>query len=115
MNENTSIENKRLIDTYLHELIALMDQRYTLKGEQVNGFQPVPMEFLNMKACAELTGYKEGYLRQLVFRNEIPYHKTPRRRPVRFKRSEIMEWLSGKKYTPISERAEDYVNSRKIK
>ncbi len=108
-------ENKRFIDAYFSDFLELMDQRYLRRDEIRNTLQTPPTEYINIKACAELTGYKEGYIRQLVFKSQIPYYKTPNRKPIRFKRAEIVQWIFGKKITPTDERADDYINSRKIK
>jgi excisionase family DNA binding protein len=109
---------KRFIDLTWGEVVAELDSRYGqpnailgLKGSGQENLTP----FINIKECAALTGYKVGYIRQLIFRKEIPFYKTENRKPIRFRRSEIQDWLLGKKITPIDERADDYINSRKIK
>jgi excisionase family DNA binding protein len=112
---NEMAENKRFIDAYFSDFLELMDQRYLMRDEKSSLFQAAPTEYISIKVCAELTGYKEGYIRQLVFKSQIPYYKTPNRKPIRFKRAEILHWMAGKKFTPIDERTDDYINSRKIK
>lgn len=107
-------ENKRFIDAYFSDFLELMDRRYLRRDEKSNTLQAAPTEYINIKACAELTGYKEGYIRQLIFKSQIPYYKTPNRKPIRFKRAEIVQWMAGKKFTPTDERADNYINSRKI-
>ena len=73
--------------------------------------------FLNIDQCATLTGYKPGYIRQLVFKQAIPFFKSKGRKPVRFKEAEILAWMADKKFTPINEQADDYleVNNLKLK
>lgn len=108
---------KRFIDLTWGEVVAELDSRYG-RTNAIIGMRSVVENltpFITIKECAEITGYKVGYIRQLVFRKEIPYYKTENRKPIRFRRTEIQDWLSGKKITPIDERAEDYINSRKIK
>lgn len=109
---------KRFIDLTWGEVMAELDVRYSqnnaafvMKSAGPENLAP----FINIKECAELTGYKEGYIRQLVFKSQIPYYKTPNRKPIRFKRAEILQWIAGKKFTPTDERADNYINSRKIK
>jgi excisionase family DNA binding protein len=110
---------KRFIDLTWGEVMAELDSRYsqtnTTLGLRSVGSESALALFINIKQCAELTGYKEGYIRQLVFKSQIPYYKTPNRKPVRFKRAEIVQWMAGKKFTPTEERADDYINSRRIK
>jgi excisionase family DNA binding protein len=65
----------------------------------------VDSDFMNVKECALLTGYKPDYIRQLVFKRAIPFHKNPKRKPVRFKRFEILAWMATKKFTPIDEQS----------
>ena len=66
-------------------------------------------EYMNASECAVLTGYSPDYIRQLVFKRQIPFHKRADRKPVRFKREEIAEWMAGKKYSPITDMADDYI------
>jgi|ERR1043165_422114 excisionase family DNA binding protein len=106
------IENKRLIDVTVKELIDAFDWRYQKISDPAITTKTSIPEFIDVEACALLTGYKEGYIRQLVFRREIPFYKVENRRPIRFKRTEILEWISGKKYKPIDELADDYINSK---
>ena len=43
------------------------------------------------QACA-VTGYKKSTLYKLVHKREIPFHKTPGRKPVYFYKSELLAW-----------------------
>ncbi len=113
--DGRKIENKRLIDVTVKELLEVLDSRYQKKGHSIVTVQTAVPEIINVEACALLTGYKVGYIRQLVFRREIPFYKGENRRPIRFKRAEILEWISGKKYKPIHELADDYINSKDFK
>jgi predicted DNA-binding transcriptional regulator AlpA len=64
---------------------------------------------------AALTGYTPGYIRQLVFKRKIPFYKTENLKPVRFKKSEILSWITDRKYAPIYELADNYLEEKKIK
>ena len=99
----------RLIDATLGDLLEILDHRYLTKSLPVEESQPAQSDFINIKSCAVLTGYSEGYIRQLIFRREIPFYKTENRKPVRFKKSEILLWMSEKKFIPLDERSDNYV------
>jgi predicted DNA-binding transcriptional regulator AlpA len=108
--------DKKLTDLTWGEIVADLDERYgkrTVVAKQ-QYLNPDMEPLLNVKQCAALTGYVEGYIRQLVFKREIPYNKNPNRKPVRFKRSEILEWMATKKFTPIDELAENYIAGNSI-
>lgn len=103
--------DKKLNELTWGEIISDLDERYKESRIPVIPLQPNPatQEFINIKACAELTGYTEGYIRQLVFKREIPFYKG--RKPLRFKRSEIQEWMIGRKYTPIEQLADQHMEN----
>ena len=105
---------KKITELTWGDILTDLDERYgpqnTLKAASINGVQS-NNEFMNVKECALLTGYKPAYVRQLVFKRAIPFHKNPRLKPVRFRRSEILNWMVTKKFTPIDEQADNYVNN----
>ena len=108
--------DKRISDLTLGDIIGLFDGRYVKEtSTQMISVpdQTTVKEYMGVKECAELTGYQENYIRQLVFKRKIPYYKTQNRKPLRFKRSEIQQWMSGKKYSPIDEIADTYINNSK--
>ena len=70
-------------------------------------------EFMTIDECAALTGYKPDYIRQMVFKRKIPFHKNPNRKPIRFKRDEILHWMATKKFSPIDELADAYISGGK--
>ena len=48
-------------------------------------------QILSVREAAEVLGYKETYLRNMMLRREIPFYK-PRNGRVYFKLSELEEW-----------------------
>lgn len=107
----------RLIDMKWGNVLSELDQRYgPQKSSVINMIAAENSKvFITIKECAELTQYRIGYLRQLVFRKAIPFYKAPGRKPIRFKRSEILEWISSKKFVPINEQAENYLTENESK
>ena len=105
--------NRRIIDLTWGEIVDELDARYGAGrvGPHVQ-LNPEMTVFIGIKECALLTGYTPGYIRQLVFKRAIPFHKSPRLKPVRFKRSEVIEWMAGKKFQPISEMADNYMDNK---
>ena len=103
--------DKKINELTWGEVMFELDERYKESRNPAIPFQPNPVmqEFINIKVCAELTGYTVGYIRQLVFKREIPFYKG--RKPLRFKRSEIQEWMVGRKYTPIEQLAEQHMEN----
>ena len=107
------LPNTRLIDLTWGEVLQDLNTRYGRKAEGGHlPSNPVINEFMNVTECSLLTGYSPGYLRQLVFKRAIPYHKNPKLRPIRFKRLEIIEWMAGKKNEPIGDMADAYFNAK---
>ena len=107
------LPNKRLIDLTWGEVLDDLDTRYGKKPGILHiQSNPVINEFMNVAECALLTGYSPGYIRQLIFKRAIPFHKNPKLRPVRFKRTEILEWMASKKFEPINDMAENYLDGR---
>ena len=108
--------NTRIIDVTWGQAIQELDARYGLLNSRYGNIMPAKSAdtFLNIKDCAALTGYSPGYIRQLVFKRAIPFHKNPNLKPVRFKRDEILAWMGTKKFTPIDEQAEDYISDRAL-
>jgi hypothetical protein len=108
--------NKKITELTWGDIISDLDERYKspkATNENHLNFSPSAGEFIDIKKCALITNYSTGYIRQLVFKRLIPFHKHPHRKPIRFKRSEILEWMSGKKFTPIDELAESYVTENR--
>ena len=101
---------KRLIDMTWGEVALELDRRYNSSTATNHS---LAMEssgvFLNTHQCAAITGYTPGYIRQLVFKREIPFYKSKNRKPVRFKESEILVWMAERKFTPIAEQADNYL------
>jgi predicted DNA-binding transcriptional regulator AlpA len=105
---------KRLIDLTWGEVVLELDRRYNSPVSAAN--HSLAMQgsgvFLNTHECAAITGYTPGYIRQLVFKRDIPFYKSKNRKPVRFKESEILLWMADRKFTPIDELADDYVEKK---
>lgn len=110
--------DKKITDLTWGEIVTDLDERYGKGGTVLAAKQvylnPATDGFLNVKECAALTGYAEDYIRQLVFKRAIPFHKNPKLKPIRFKRAEILEWMATKKFTPIGELAEEYISGNSI-
>ena len=104
--------HKKITELTWGDVLTDLDERYgnqnTLNTVVPSNVQ-VNAEFMGVAECALLTGYKPDYIRQLVFKRAIPFHKNPRLKPLRFKRSEILAWMATKKFSPIDEQAEDYL------
>jgi predicted DNA-binding transcriptional regulator AlpA len=104
---------KRLIDLTWGEVVLELDRRYNSTGSSTSHYSMQSFGgFLNIDQCATLTGYKPGYIRQLVFKQAIPFFKSKGRKPVRFKEAEILAWMADRKFTPIDELANDYVDKK---
>lgn len=50
--------------------------------------------FFTIKEASDFTGYSVSYLRKMTMRRDIPYYKVGGSRSVRFKKSELMEFLT---------------------
>ena len=102
------LENKRLIDITVAELVTYLDNRYTEK--QMNTTKPL---FIKSKECAMLTGYKEEYIRQLVFKKKIPFHKA-NNGSLRFLESEIIAWMQANKRLPNDVLAQAFMDNNPL-
>lgn len=60
---------------------------------------------IKVQECAEITGYKEDYVRQLVFKKEIPFFKQ-NNQSLRFSYNEIVDWNHSRKYIPIADNSD---------
>jgi excisionase family DNA binding protein len=72
--------------------------------------------YLTIKQVAEITGYSKGTLYNFVNRKEIPYHKNPTSRSIRFMKGEILDWMNKKftKVETIDSRVDKIVKSIKL-
>ncbi|MCX6210373.1 MAG: helix-turn-helix domain-containing protein [Bacteroidetes bacterium] len=109
------ILDKRIIDLSVVELLNILDERYVIipKDKNLSDSAVLKSDFLNVKKCAELTGYTEEYIRQLVFKEKIPFYKV-QDHTIRFSKREIIEWMTTKKYIPVAKRAQDYINRNEL-
>ena len=57
-------------------------------------------EILDYRAAAKLTGLPAGTLRALVCRKQIPHYRLGKR-SVRFKQSELEQWLRDRHVAPL--------------
>lgn len=57
------------------------------------------MEILDYRAAAKATGLSPGTLRSLVCRKQIPHYRISKRL-VRFKQSELDQWLIDRHVSP---------------
>ena len=102
--------NKRIIDLTLGEFAAFLEEKWNaLKSHSKDSPPAKESEFMNVAECAAFTGYKPGYIRQLVFYQKIPYHQN--RKPLKFKRSEIIDWMETECKKTIEKRATDFLNN----
>jgi len=114
--EKAISSNKRIIDFTWAEFTEAFEAQY---GHlfKIHSNCPIPrkesQEFINITECATLTGYKPDYIRQLVFRKKIPFYKNPNRKPIRFQRDEVLQWMATKKFVPIDELADNYFGRSK--
>lgn len=71
---------------------------------------------IKVARVAEITGYSEGYIYQLVSSGKIPFHKrgeTGSKGAVRFFESEIIDWLkNGWGFSPAQD--DIYASAEKI-
>ena len=102
-------KGKRLMDATLGDLADMLFSMISAANNNSPGFQAIEPEFIGIPGCSLLTGYKPDYIRQLVFKKAIPFYKAKNRKPVRFKRYEILAWMSEKKHVPLTERADNYL------
>jgi len=114
VSRNTNID-KRIIDLSVIELLNILDERYviTSKDKNLSNSAVLKSDFLNVKKCAELTGYAEDYIRQLISNKKIPFYKV-QDHTIRFSKKEIIEWMTTRKYTPVAKRAQDYINTNEL-
>jgi predicted DNA-binding transcriptional regulator AlpA len=106
------VRSKRLMDATLGDLADVLYNMNLSANNNSAGFQSIEPEFIGIAACSLLTGYKPNYLRQLVFKRAIPFYKAKNRKPVRFKRSEILAWMSEKKTLPIADLVDNYLQDK---
>jgi excisionase family DNA binding protein len=113
--KNNIILDKRIIDISVEDLLNILDERYVItpKDKNLSDSAVSKSDFLNVKKCAELTGYAEGYIRQLVSNKKISFYKV-QDHTIRFSKREIIEWMTTRKYTPVAKRAQDYINRNEI-
>ena len=102
------------MDATLGDLLdALADMGFKRETKS-EAFQSVQSEMIDVENCSSLTGYTPGYIRQLVFKRAIPFYKGKNRRPVKFKRTEIVSWMTERKFTPLDEQADNYLHNKSI-
>ena len=104
----------RIIDLTVADLMQLLDERYTQFSSTIclQACRKIETEKMSVDECAELTGYVADYIRQLVFKRQIPYYKT--RKKLHFKHSEIIDWMYQRKVVPVDQIAEQYINRKTI-
>lgn len=77
----------------------------------------VDEDFLSIQEIENLTGLARQTIYGRVSKGTIPYYKDANGGKLRFKKSEILEWMeSGKKKSEktIQQEVENYINSPKI-
>lgn len=105
-------DKRRLIDLSVDEFFTAMEERNQHHAKKYNDQTIILAGDRNIKVkeCAKITGYKEGYVRQLVFKKAIPYFKQ-NNRSLRFSYNEIVAWTQLRKHMPIEEAAQRYIEN----
>jgi len=103
------LSQKRIIDLTVEELVGVLDGRY-LNNRVPNTVDSKIGAFLKVKECAELTGYAEDYIRQLVFKKRIPFTKL-NNGSLRFISHEIVDWMKANKRIPTEDAAQQYIEN----
>lgn len=86
--ENPFEELKRKLEL-IEDLILDLKKEILIKPKEQS--QP---KLIKIEDAARLTGYKKGYIYEMVCWNIIPYIK--KNRSIRFDRAELEEWMRGK-------------------
>lgn len=102
------LNNTRLIDITLGEFFEALDSRYNKQPGSINTNKDAAP--IKVKECAEITGYVEDYIRQLVHKNKIPYTKV-NNGGLRFDKPTIIKWMNNNKRIPIEEAAQGYIEN----
>lgn len=103
------VNQKRIIDLTVEELVGVLDERYLNSRGHYN-VNAKTGAFLKVKECAELTGYAEDYIRQLVFKKRIPFTKL-NNGSLRFIREDIFDWMKANKRIPTEDAAQQYIEN----
>lgn len=104
-----TLNNRRLIDITVGELVEYLDTRYIDKEIKASN----QITFLKVKECARLTGYAEEYIRQLIFKKKIPHHKV-NNGSIRFLAEEVINWMQEIKKLPTDVLAQRFIENNPI-
>lgn len=84
----------------------MAEKEYTALHEQIDELRRLLLagtkEVLTIDECAILTGYSKNHLYKLTSQRAIPFYK-PLGGSIRFKKSEVEDWLLQNRQATISE------------
>lgn len=84
----------------------MAEKEYTALREQIDELRRLLLagtkEVLTIDECAILTGYSKNHLYKLTSQRAIPFYK-PLGGSIRFKKSEVEEWLLQNRQATVSE------------
>lgn len=84
----------------------MAEKEYTALREQIHELRRLLLagtkEVLTIDECAILTGYSKNHLYKLTSQRAIPFYK-PLGGSIRFKKSEVEDWLLQNRQATISE------------
>jgi excisionase family DNA binding protein len=84
----------------------MAEKEYTALREQIDELRRLLLagtkEVLTIDECAILTGYSKNHLYKLTSQRAIPFYK-PLGGSIRFKKSEVEDWLLQNRQATISE------------
>lgn len=84
----------------------MAEKEYTALREQIDELRRLLLagtkEVLTIDECALLTGYSKNHLYKLTSQRAIPFYK-PLGGSIRFKKSEVEDWLLQNRQATISE------------
>jgi len=86
---------KSLLVEALHEVLPASLSNSGREAMSSSTIEP-PREFISIKEVSVLTGYTISTLYGLVSKKKIPYVKRKGTKFLRFRRSDIMDWMAGK-------------------
>jgi excisionase family DNA binding protein len=99
---DVAIIDKSDLQELYNEIAQLKDRL-----DELGSLSMPKKEILTLKDVAEITSYKVSYLRQLVFRDEIPSVRLGR--SIRFNRKDVEQWLEEKSSNRIETEVSNHI------
>ena len=113
---------KPLFTLTIGEYISLNKHLNSQQEKNHSQYQPIPssqeLNDILIDEASKMTGLAVSTIRTKCHFNEIPYHKPKGTKLLRFKRSELMEWMATNKSKTSSEVENDiniYLTSKRKK